>query len=117
MGYLRAGRARDGAGVSHVESSRDKAVPDNFAMTKLGSAQQDILITALPTKRKMKSDKMCWIKDFDSREVDPLQHVKLVMFSLGHYLLKICCILCFRLFLYKFSGTVRFTAMSFELTS
>lgn len=58
-GYLTAGRARDGAGVSHVESSRDKAVPDNFAMTKLGSAQQDILITALPTKRKMKSDKMC----------------------------------------------------------
>ena len=88
MGYLTAGRARDGAGVSHVESSRDEAVPDNFAMTKLGSAQQDILITALPTKRKMKSDKMCWIKDFDSREVDPLQHVKLVRFSLGPYLLK-----------------------------
>ena len=27
-GYLTAGRARDGAGVSHVESSRDKAVPE-----------------------------------------------------------------------------------------
>ena len=27
-GYLTAGRARDGAGGSHVESSRDKAVPE-----------------------------------------------------------------------------------------